>query len=170
MPFTPLHMGPGILVKATLRRSFSLMVFGWAQILMDIQPLLAMITGKGELHGFTHTYMGAVLIALLAALTGKHASELGLRLLRQQHHLPIGWQTAFLSAFIGTFSHVLLDSVMHYDIHPYAPFSEANGLVRIISLETLHGLCLFTAVVGAVIYFGVSHLLSDRQRSVTRDD
>ena len=40
MPFTPLHMGPGIAVKAVLQGSFSLMVFGWAQIVMDIQPLV----------------------------------------------------------------------------------------------------------------------------------
>jgi hypothetical protein len=40
MPFTPYHMGPGILIKALLQGSFSLMVFGWAQIVMDIQPLI----------------------------------------------------------------------------------------------------------------------------------
>lgn len=32
MPFTPFHMGPGLLVKALLQGSFSLMVFGWTQI------------------------------------------------------------------------------------------------------------------------------------------
>ena len=62
MPFTPFHMGPGILIKALLQGSFSLMVFGWAQILMDIQPLVALITSKGQLHGFSHTYIGASLI------------------------------------------------------------------------------------------------------------
>jgi len=60
MPFTPFHMGPGILFKALLQGSFSLMVFGWAQIIMDIQPLIVLITGKGHLHGFTHTYIGVV--------------------------------------------------------------------------------------------------------------
>ena len=39
MPFTPFHMGPGILIKSLLQGAFSLMVFGWAQIVMDIQPL-----------------------------------------------------------------------------------------------------------------------------------
>ena len=63
-------MGPGILIKALLQGSFSLMVFGWAQILMDIQPLLVIITSKGQLHGFSHTYIGASLIAIAAALTG----------------------------------------------------------------------------------------------------
>ncbi len=40
MPFTPFHMGPGLLIKAVLQGAFSLMVFGWAQIVMDIQPLV----------------------------------------------------------------------------------------------------------------------------------
>jgi ribosomal protein S12 methylthiotransferase accessory factor len=57
MPFTPVHMGPGILVKALMQGSFSLMVFGWAQIVMDIQPLFVMITGEGHLHGFSHPYV-----------------------------------------------------------------------------------------------------------------
>ncbi len=38
MPFTPIHMGSGILIKLMLQGSFSLMVFGWTQIVMDIQP------------------------------------------------------------------------------------------------------------------------------------
>jgi hypothetical protein len=82
MPFTPVHMGPGIAVKAVMQGSFSLMVFGWTQIVMDIQPLVVMLTG--HLHGFTHTYLGATLIAVFSALTGKYLSELGLALLRIQ--------------------------------------------------------------------------------------
>ena len=43
MPFTPLHMGPGIFIQALLQGGFSLMAFGWTQIVMDIQPLLVII-------------------------------------------------------------------------------------------------------------------------------
>ena len=89
MPFTPIHMSPGILVKAILQSSFSLMVFGWTQIAMDIQPLVVMITGKGHLHGFTHTYIGAILIALITALTGKYLSELGFKILDMAKGQPI---------------------------------------------------------------------------------
>ena len=39
MPLTPYHMGPGMLLKAVLGGSFSLMVFGWTQIVTDLQPL-----------------------------------------------------------------------------------------------------------------------------------
>jgi len=54
------------------------MVFGWAQIVMDIQPLVVILTGEGHLHGFSHTYVGAALLAVVAAVTGKYLSEIGL--------------------------------------------------------------------------------------------
>ncbi len=50
MPFTPFHMGPAIFIKALLQGSFSLMVFGWSQIIMDIQPLVVLLTQEGRLH------------------------------------------------------------------------------------------------------------------------
>jgi drug/metabolite transporter (DMT)-like permease len=31
------------------------MVFGWAQIAMDLQPLIVLLAGEGRLHGFSHT-------------------------------------------------------------------------------------------------------------------
>lgn len=61
----------GILVKALLQSSFSLMVFGWTQIVMDIQPLIFLISGEGHLHVFFHTYIGATLLANVAALSGQ---------------------------------------------------------------------------------------------------
>ena len=68
--------GLAILVKSLLQGSFSLMVFAWAQILMDLQPLFAIFTDKVQLHGFSSTIIGASLIAITAALTGKRLSEI----------------------------------------------------------------------------------------------
>jgi hypothetical protein len=122
VPFTPIHMDPGILFKALLQGGFSLMVFGWAQIIMDIQPLIVLLSGEGHLHGFTHTYIGATLIGAVSAVTGKYAAELGLRLIDAHSFLPIGWVVTIFSAFIGSYSHVLLDSLMHADLQPFALF------------------------------------------------
>lgn len=155
MPFTPVHMGPGILVKSLLRGSFSLMVFGWAQIIMDIQPLMVMISGEGHLHGFSHTYIGAVLLAIFSALTGKYLSEVGLFVfgLNDQWQVKIAWWVAFLSALIGTFSHVLLDSIMHVDVEPFFPVTTDNVFLSLISVQALHQLCLYSGLVGGVLYF-----------------
>ena len=132
MPFTPFHMGPGILIKALLQGSFSLMVFGWAQIVMDLQPLVVLLTGEGHLHGFSHTYIGAILLAIFSALTGKFLSEFGLLVLgisKKINPIKIAWWVVFVSAFIGTFSHVLLDSIMHSDVEPFFPISLKNEFV-----------------------------------------
>ena len=158
MPFTPIHMGPGILVKAILQGSFSLLVFGWTQILMDIQPLLVMLTGEGHLHGFSHTYIGGSLIAVFAALTGKYLAQLGLKLLRigRQQPMTILWHVAFLSGFIGSFSHVLLDSIMHTDVEPFFPVVLSNPFYGLVSVAVLHKICLYSGLFGTAIYFLVS--------------
>ncbi len=158
MPFTPIHMGPGILVKAILRSSFSLMVFGWTQIIMDIQPLIVMITGDGDLHGYTHTYVGAVLVAVVAALSGKYFSEIGLRIFGMAKEQPviILWRVAFFSAFIGSFSHVFLDSIMHADVEPFFPITRINNFHGFASIEVLHKFCLYSGLVGTAMYYVVS--------------
>lgn len=158
MPFTPVHMGPGIAIKAVMQGSFSLMVFGWTQIVMDIQPLIVMLTQAGHLHGFTHTYLGATLIAVFAGLTGKHLSEFGLVLLRIQSmgHPKIAWWVSFLSAFIGSYSHVFLDSIMHNDVEPFFPFSQANEWVGLVSVAALHWFCLYSGLVGAAVYYFIA--------------
>jgi membrane-bound metal-dependent hydrolase YbcI (DUF457 family) len=170
VPFTPLHMGPGLLFKAFMQGSFSLMVFGWAQIVMDIQPLVVIITGEGHLHGFSHTYIGATLLAIASALTGRYLSEIGLRIIGRKAFLPISWLVAFVSAFIGTFSHVLLDSVMHRDVEPFWPLTTENGLVALVSIGTLHWLCIGSGVAGAVCYFVLARRLADRKLSLRTEN
>jgi membrane-bound metal-dependent hydrolase YbcI (DUF457 family) len=153
VPFTPLHMGAGIVVKAVMRNSFSLVVFGGSQIVIDIQPLVVMLTNKGELHGFSHTILGATLIGLFCGLAGKPIGEFFLKLLREPKYLPISWRVSFISAFIGTYSHIFIDSIMHSDVMPFSPFSTASPLHGIISIEALHVWCVVSAVVGGLVYF-----------------
>jgi membrane-bound metal-dependent hydrolase YbcI (DUF457 family) len=155
MPFTPVHMGPGILFKSVLQTSFSLMVFGWTQIVMDVQPLIAMIVGHGHLHGFTHTFLGAILIAVFSAVTGKYLSQFGLRVLeiRTHHSDNIPWWVCFLSAVIGSLSHVLLDSVMHTDVQPFYPLLIENPFHGFISVVLLHKICLYSGLIGAAVFY-----------------
>ncbi|OGA00494.1 MAG: hypothetical protein A2Z44_07240 [Betaproteobacteria bacterium RBG_19FT_COMBO_58_11] len=163
MPFTPFHMGPGIFIKALLQGSFSLMVFGWTQVIMDIQPLVVLISGEGHLHGFTHTFIGATLLAVASALSGKYAAEFGLRFIGETEYLPIRWAVVFLSAFIGAYSHVLLDAIMHADLQPFAPFSASNAFLGFFSVEALHDFCLYSGIVGVGLYYAVSQWLAGRQ-------
>jgi hypothetical protein len=160
MPFTPIHMGPGIAIKSVLQGSFSLMVFGWSQIVIDIQPLIAMIHGAGQLHGFTHTYIGATLIAIISAISGKYLAQWALVSVFSMKPVTIRWWVAFLSGFIGTYSHVVLDSIMHTDIQPLLPLSESNGLQGILTLSALHKLCLYSGLAGSILYFVIAAVVS----------
>lgn len=158
MPFTPFHMGPGILLKALLHGGFSLIVFGWAQILIDIQPLVVLLRGEGHLHGATHTWLGALLIAPVAAVSGKPLSEFGLRVLGispADDPIRIAWWVAWASAFIGTFSHVLLDAIMHADLEPLAPFAGGNTLLGLLDVAQLHQFCIYAGLVGVALYCGI---------------
>ncbi len=131
---------------------------------MDIQPLIILINGEGHLHGFSHTYIGATLLAIFSALSGKYLSEFGLLLLKvQATPLPIKWWVAFISAFIGTFSHVLLDSIMHSDVQPFYPLSLDNPMLKLISVEMLHKLCLYTGLAGTLLYFAAHWRLNMRR-------
>ena len=160
-------MGPGILIKALLQSSFSLMVFGWTQIIMDIQPLVILLMGEGHLHGFTHTFLGATLIAITSAISGKYLSELGLRIIgvnefgfnqirkKSNKVIIISWKVAFISALIGSYTHVLLDAIMHGDVQPFYPFNLSNELLGLISISSLHKSCLYSGLIGASIFYFV---------------
>lgn len=150
MPFTPFHLGPGLAFKAVGGRHFSFMVFGGAQVMMDIEPLLGIIYGWPVLHGPTHTLAGALAIGTAAGIIGRPISAFVLRLLRIVHP-PFTWTASFAGAFLGTFSHVALDAVMHGDMSPLRPFAAGNPLLSLVTMETVHVGCVVLAVAGAAV-------------------
>jgi len=154
-------MGPGAAIKAVTGRYFSLMVFGFAQVVIDIEPLLRIVRGDTVVHGFSHTYLGAVLIGLFSLFIGKILCQWFLKVWNaavQFKYLRwlridanISWLAASTGAFIGTFSHVLLDSMMHSDMHPLAPFSLDNGLLEFIPAGWIYLLCSILGVFGVMV-------------------
>ena len=168
MPVTPFHMGPGLLIKAVLQGYFSLIIFGWAQVLIDIQPVLAIVTGMGTVHGFSHTYPGAVLIAIIAAVSGKWVYRWCMRFMEKDFSdyqkrlfdVPVKLTAgiSISSALIGTISHVLLDSIMHPDVEPFFPVNTQNHLALVLSIGTLYRLCVYSGLLGLVIYICVRML------------
>jgi hypothetical protein len=153
MPFTPVHLGPGLVFKAIGGRHFSFMVFGGAQVMMDIEPLLGIIYEWPVLHGRTHSFVGATLIGLAAALIGRPISLPVLRWLAIPH-LPFSWTSSFVGAFVGVYSHVVLDAIMHADSEPFWPFMAGNPWLSLVSMETLHLGCFISAGVGLALVGG----------------
>ncbi|SMF95812.1 hypothetical protein SAMN02949497_3187 [Methylomagnum ishizawai] len=165
MPFTPFHLGPGLALKAVGGRHFSLTLFGAAQVAMDVEPLFHLLRGDAILHGPTHSYAGATLIAFATLALGwpfcrmilagwnRVAGLRGLGGLRVA--AEIGRIPALTGAFLGTYSHVFLDSLMHADMRPWWPFAAGNGLLHAIPVGWLHLLCLGLGGVGGMVLVAV---------------
>ena len=153
MPFTPFHLGPGAVFKAVGGDRFSFMVFGGSQVLIDLEPAVRMMIGSVILHGFTHTLIGALVIGTLAGAIGKPISERVLYEMNIPCH-GFTWTMSFVSAYIGTFSHVLLDAVMHWDLMLLYPFSLSKPLLGLISVDWLHVLCIGCGGLGLILLFG----------------
>lgn len=162
MPFTPLHMGPGLAIKALAGRRFSLLAFGVAQVAMDIEPLVGMASGATVLHGASHTYLAALFIAVaVAVITPSIGRPILGRWNRELLALRLAWLVepeAFRTgpvvagAVIGTVSHLMFDSVMHLDVTPLAPWSDANALFHLVSVSALHQFCLLSGLFGFVAW------------------
>lgn len=150
MPFTPIHLGPGLAFKALGGRHLSFMVFGGSQVLMDIEPLIGILQNKTILHGYTHTLLGALVIGTIAGILGRPISSYVLRLLAITHP-PFTWAASFTGAYMGTLSHVLLDSIMHYDMSPWWPIASGNQLLTALSIDQLHIVCLIAGIVGGIV-------------------
>ncbi len=153
MPVTPFHFGPGAALNAAAPRHVSFLAFCAANVLIDIESGLNMLMHRDPVHAFFHTYVGATIA--LAATIALFWSGRQLALWVPLPNL-FGWKQLTLlavtiGAAAGAYSHIALDSIMHADMEPLAPFREGNALLGIVSLGTLHLFCIACAIVGLVI-------------------
>lgn len=158
MPITPFHLGPGAAVKAVAPRHFSFTVFAFSQALIDLEPIGFYFTTGDPVHPYLHTYLGATLVFLASWWLGRPVGEWALSIwngwlspaqARWLAYEPkISGTAAAAGAFIGAYSHVAIDSIMHGDMLPFAPFSDARPLLGMVTVETLQWLCVAAGTVG----------------------
>lgn len=156
MPFTPFHFGPGLAIKGLIPNQFSFSMFALANVAMDVEPLYRMWRIEMPMHGFSHTLTGAALIALGSVLLGRFAIRRAWRLYERwnadtDEHIEMTWLQAWIGATFGVGSHLLLDAVMHTDIHPFAPLTDANPLLMTEWMLPLHLGCIVAAMVGMML-------------------
>ena len=162
MPFTPFHIVAGASVKAIAPKHFSWSVFILTNILIDCEPLYYHFTEGMLSHKFFHSIIGASIIAILCATLGKPLCEYGLKLWNNSlapedkkwlgSGIKISHLSAWTGAVIGAYSHLILDSIMHLDIKPLAPFTDENLLLGILGLMELHALCLILLAFGLIVF------------------
>jgi membrane-bound metal-dependent hydrolase YbcI (DUF457 family) len=58
---------------------------------------------------------------------------------------------AAYSGFFGGVFHSVLDGIMHGDMRPLRPLSDANPLLGLVSIQVLYLFCIVTGLLGAAI-------------------
>jgi hypothetical protein len=165
LPFTPFHMGVALIVKPGLDRNFSVITFGIAQVAMDIEPGIGMLTDADVLHGPTHTLLGAIVIAMLVLLVAPSVCNYLLsrwnrevvhyKLFRELQAEVPSKRAMAIGAFFGTFSHVILDSLIHHDIQPLLPFTGSNPVQGMVTHDEVYQACVVAGVIGAVTWSAI---------------
>lgn len=155
------------------------MVFGFSQVLMDTEVLYHMARKDVTVHGFNHTYIGASFVAVISILIGRPVCQFLLdRWIpaaesRLENWLrgpkEISWIAAISGAFLGTYSHVFLDSIMHFDLHPLMPWSKDNSLLGLISVESLHVFCIVSGFLGAIVLLSLFYFRRSRAKKLRYD-
>lgn len=157
MPFTPFHLGPGLLLKGVAPRHLSWTAFAAAQVVIDCETLYHIVNRNYPLHRELHTFVGAAAAGLAtgALLFGlRAAAEPLLRRAEEASPLLASELSApalLTGALVGGLTHPFLDGLMHGDIRPFAPFTDANPLLGAVGLGALHSACLAAALVGAAL-------------------
>ncbi len=110
-------MGVALIAKPVLNRRFSMMTFGIAQVAMDIEPGIRMLVNSDMLHGPTHTFLGALIMAFVVTLIApgicnrllaKWSKEVAyFKRPRLAHAEPVSKFAVANGAFFGTFIDIL---------------------------------------------------------------
>ena len=152
MPFTPFHLMAGTSVKSFFPQYFSFSIFTLTNVIIDSEVLFYIYTTGIPAHKFFHTFLGASLIAIFVALFCRSLCKISLKfwniiLYTKKFSLfkveaKITRLSAWCGAFVGAYSQLLLDSIMHADMMTFFPFSDLNQFHNIILTNNLHYLCI----------------------------
>ncbi|APR84546.1 Hypothetical protein A7982_09895 [Minicystis rosea] len=161
MPVTPFHGGIGLLAKGALRSRISLTAFCTAQVAIDCESGYHLLRAEWPFHRFLHTLPGATLACTAVALlgcaigrslgTGPGGSTSLLEWLKADIAALSSPRTVVSTIVLATLGHVVPNAIMHSDVRPLAPISDANPLHEWLSLPALHGSLVVAAVLGTVL-------------------
>jgi len=155
MPFTPFHLGPGLLIGLLLFKFMDLPTFLLASVMVDLEPFLVMLLGLNyPLHGFFHSFLGGSVAAIalaLAMLKFRPSISGVMSLLRLEQSISPG--RIWAASLLGVYTHVLLDSPLYPEMKPFYPLA-ANPLLSsstFIGFE-IYAVCTICFVTGIFLY------------------
>lgn len=155
MPFTPFHLGPALCLGIPLRKYIHAPTFILANVVLDIEPLLVLITGLNyPLHGYFHTFIAAVGVGVAFGFVmfflERPMHPLYKRLLLEPE-ATFKKSQFIIAGVLGTMLHVLFDAPLYWDIKPFYPLT-ANPLYGSVSSLEIYLLSVWMGVLGIILY------------------
>lgn len=153
MPFTPYHLGPGILLGVLFFPFIDLSTVIVASVILDLEPLAVLLLNLPlPLHGFFHTYLGATIVAILLTFTiwpfrgylNKIVSTFGLHQESSLRHIVP-------ASIIGTYSHIFLDSFLYVEMNPFYPLM-GNPFLGLVQGAFVYNICIGFGILGIGVY------------------
>lgn len=153
MPLTPFHLGPGILIKGIIPGSFSLSSFALANAAMDVEPLYHLWLSGAPLHGASHSLLGAGLVGIGVALSGRPLITRAWRAYGRwsasaSQPAELGKLPVWTGALLGTGSHVLLDALIHADVYLLLPLTSETPLLNVPWTQSVYLGCILSGMLG----------------------
>ncbi len=153
MPFTPYHFGPGLLLGMILLPITNVTILLVASVILDIEPIVILLFNLNlPLHYVFHSYLGATIVAVLLALVAWPFRNL-IDSIQKAFNInqTITMSRFLLSALIGTYSHVFLDSFLYPEMNPFLPII-GNPFVGLYPLLWIYRICVYSGAAGILLF------------------
>ena len=152
MPFTPFHLGPGLLIGEIFERRINLVSILLASILIDVRAAYCFFNGCWPLHGPIHTFIGATILAFFIIagvyfLKARFQKITDFFRIKQDYSLS----SIIIGSLTGVWIHIILDSFMHFDMVPFWPMG-SNTLQGLINNGLNYYFCVAALIIGCLIY------------------
>jgi len=157
MPFTPLHLGPALVLGYVFKRRLHWPTFIIANLIVDIEPLLV-FTGLLKdypLHGYLHTFLASLIAGSLLGYGMFYVDGFlrtyfkGLALMGEDREDLCNY---ILAGVLGWMLHVLLDAPLYYDIKPLYPILTNPFLIGQDYVHLYLNLTFLTLLAGVITY------------------
>ena len=126
MPFTPFHLGFGVLLIA-ICPFFDPIALLLGTILIDLEPLFHLLFSVGQLHGVFHSVLGVIVLFFPISVISWGSYKLINKWFNYQYKFR--WYLSLISSLLGLFSHILFDAGLYSEMMLFYPFTKQTGFL-----------------------------------------
>lgn len=149
MSITPFHFESGFLLSELTARNVSFLLFIIIQVIIDVESVFNIVMGNYPVHHYAHSFAGNIILTIVLSAIF-HVAKTWLKSFRFFGGLNL--RIVIITTLIGSLSHTFFDSIMHSDAQPFSPITAINPFLGINSLPFLHDVCVYSALIGFVIF------------------